>query len=358
MTSMAAGDHNPPSAPRSLHEDYNYSSSTSFSSDSDTSMDWETTPPNSPEDTIHKTPHIEGSSSISKSTGKMSLDFIAPGGRSGSISSTYIRSLPSPVPSSPGSPSSPNRPSLERNVHSQRATLQIILPSLEKFPPVDLTTARSASWPMLSTIPPFVVPAPLSAPPPTSPRQTPPRPPRLDVDGLSNEVTPRRVPKRTDQREDRHPYDAEEKYAIIYLRVVKHLRWDEVVARFHALFPAGQPRRCAVASSPFYAAAAAPVGAAPADPADGKRSTGAAAAAAAAHSPLPPVYTRRNVQGLQCRWYRIRDEEGLAKLRGTWGVTGGAVGRREKRVLEEMEHAGVVSDTFLALLKGREGRTP
>ena len=372
---MTANGYNPPSATRSQHEDYNDSSSTSFSSDSDTSMDWETTPPNSPVDATYKTPLTEASSPIGKSIGKMSLDFIAPGGRSRSFSSTNAQSLPSPVPSSPGSPSPSNRSSLELNMHARRATLQFTLPSLEKFPPVDLTTARSASWPTPNTIPPFIPPAPRSAPTPTTPRRTPLRLPRLDMDGRPIVVPPQphiqhqhqqpQTPKRIDQREDRHPYDAEEKYAIIYLRVIKHLRWDDVLLRFHTLFPPGRPRRCTVSSSPFSGAGAAAAVAAANTTADSSDSSGpggaastaaAAAAAASVHSNLPPVYTRRNVQGLQCRWYRIRDEEGLVKLRGSWSMCVGAVGRKEKKVLEEMERAGVVGEKFLSMLRTREDK--
>lgn len=83
-------------------------------------------------------------------------------------------------------------------------------------------------------------------------------------------------------RKERFTYDDEERYAIILLRGLKTLKYDDVLIRFHYLFPPGRLRRC--------------------------RSSGDLKG-------LPKQYPPRNVQGLQCRWYRIRDEENLPKLR-------------------------------------------
>lgn len=83
-------------------------------------------------------------------------------------------------------------------------------------------------------------------------------------------------------RKERFPYDDEERYAIIHLRGLKTLKYEDVLIRFHYLFPPGRLRRC--------------------------RSSGDMKG-------LPKEYPPRNVQGLQCRWYRIRDEENLPKLR-------------------------------------------
>ncbi|QDS74685.1 hypothetical protein FKW77_000283 [Venturia effusa] len=83
-------------------------------------------------------------------------------------------------------------------------------------------------------------------------------------------------------RAERFPYDDEERYAIIHLRGLKTLKYEDVLIRFNYLFPPGQARRC--------------------------RSSGDMKG-------LPKSYPPRNIQGLQCRWYRIRDEENLPKLR-------------------------------------------
>lgn len=83
-------------------------------------------------------------------------------------------------------------------------------------------------------------------------------------------------------RAERFPYDDEERYAIIHLRGLKTLKYEDVLIRFNFLFPPGRLRRC--------------------------RSSGDMKG-------LPKYYPPRNIQGLQCRWYRIRDEENLPKLR-------------------------------------------
>jgi len=133
---------------------------------------------------------------------------------------------------------------------------------------------------------------------------------------------PNRVTKRTHQqntrnlpidhtsaRAERFPYDPEERYAIIHLRGLKNLKYEDTLARFNVLFPPGMPRRCR----------------------------------AAVAKGLPPTYTQRNVQGLQCRWYRIRDEENLPKLRSSGH--GGDRGRVEE-VLALVEREGGMGRGF------------
>jgi hypothetical protein len=114
-------------------------------------------------------------------------------------------------------------------------------------------------------------------------------------------------------RAERFPYDPEERYAIIHLRGLKNLKYEDTLLRFNFLFPPGQPRRCrnAVAKG------------------------------------LPPTYTPRNIQGLQCRWYRIRDEENLPKLRSS-GVGGDRT--RVDDVLSLMEREGEMSRGFAELV--------
>ena len=88
-------------------------------------------------------------------------------------------------------------------------------------------------------------------------------------------------------RSERHPYDPEERYALIYWRRdvrEKKLEWKDVVARFAYLFPENAPRRW--------------------KPKDSSQARG-----------LPDRYPERNLQGLQCRLYRIRSEEDMPKVR-------------------------------------------
>jgi hypothetical protein len=114
-------------------------------------------------------------------------------------------------------------------------------------------------------------------------------------------------------RAERFPYDPEERYAIIHLRGLKNLKYEDTLLRFNYLFPPGKPRRCrnAVAKG------------------------------------LPPTYTSRNIQGLQCRWYRIRDEENLPKLRSS-GVGGDR--SRVEDVLGLMEREGEMGHRFAELV--------
>lgn len=108
-------------------------------------------------------------------------------------------------------------------------------------------------------------------------------------------MRPSRVQKRSPRiqqsiaaaRTERHIYDPEEKYALIYWRREigqKKLEWKDCLERYLYLFPEGQPRRW--------------------KPKDSAEARG-----------LPDHYPDRNLQGLQCRFYRIRSEEGMPKTR-------------------------------------------
>jgi hypothetical protein len=85
-------------------------------------------------------------------------------------------------------------------------------------------------------------------------------------------------------RPDRPEYDHEELFAVVYLRIrTPHSQWKDHKAAFDRLFPPGAPRR---------AGAPAP---------EGKQ--------------LPARYPMRTVGGLECRYYRIRDDRGMRKVR-------------------------------------------
>ena len=281
---------------------------------------WGRTPPSSPETLSSQTPDIDPTVSISLS--KMSLDFIAPGAQA--------NRPPSPVAST--------HTTSEFDSHDTAPIEQE-----QQLPPPTINVATTSSprpaRPIFSEIPHFAPPPPpppLPPPPPPTPSTTPSRR-TLNLPPLApNRRTPRRrtrSTRRTDQRKDRHLYDTEEKYAIIYLRVIKNLEWNKVLLSFHRLFPLGEPRRCYIPSSPGTI-------------------TGGNEGE---HASLPSRYTQRNVQGLQCRWYRIRQEEGLVKLResrrGGFLASPGVV-RKEMRVLERMEKAGEVGRKFLESLGG------
>lgn len=145
-----------------------------------------------------------------------------------------------------------------------------------------------------------------------------------DLDGFSSSSErPSKFQKRSrnslpeftpSARTERHAYDPEERYAIIYLRSVKDLKWEDVLRRFTILFPPATLRRCrsAVARG------------------------------------LPHIYQTRNVQGLQCRWYRIREEESLPQLRRDQQVEGG--GSAEREVLDRIVRAGLLSKGFIKMV--------
>jgi hypothetical protein len=150
-----------------------------------------------------------------------------------------------------------------------------------------------------------------------------PTPPRIQVSRMQkraiqhhaeNKLYTSCAPSNTHPaRAERFPYDPEERYAIIHLRGLKNLKYEDTLLRFNFLFPPGTPRRCrsAVAKG------------------------------------LPPTYTPRNIQGLQCRWYRIRDEENLPKLRSS-GVGGDR--SRVEEVLGMMEREGEMGRGFAGLV--------
>ena len=96
-------------------------------------------------------------------------------------------------------------------------------------------------------------------------------------------------------RPDRPEYDNEELFAVVYLRIrTPHSQWKDHKAAFDRLFPPGSARR-------------------PGSPApEGKQ--------------LPARYPTRTVGGLECRYYRIRDDRGMRKVRENRRSGGGGSG--------------------------------
>jgi len=313
MTVEAPSDSYTTNANQFEHKDVD-DSSTQGSTDTDY-RNWDSTPPSSPEVPSSQTPDPQ--SAMSTNLSKMALDFIAPGAQANRFASS----------------ASSTRTTGELDAQDTTAIPQNQFP--RPATNVATTSSPSPAWPTLSEAPHFALP-PL---PPPTPSARPSRR-RLNPPPLApNGPTPRRrkpPTRRPDQREDRHPYDTEEKYAIIHLRVIKNLEWNKVLGSFHRLFPPGELRRRYTPSSPR----------------DGAGSN------ENDHASLPDKYTQRNVQGLQCRWYRIRQEEGLVKLRESRRggfLTSPAVGRKEKRVLERMERVGDIGKEFLESLRGANG---
>jgi hypothetical protein len=86
-------------------------------------------------------------------------------------------------------------------------------------------------------------------------------------------------------RSERHEYDPEERFAVVYLRTKAGLsQWKDVKAVFDVLFPPHQCRRPSAPPPPT-------------------------------HKAIPTTYPERTVGGLECRYYRIRELEGMGKVR-------------------------------------------
>lgn len=291
------------------------------------------TPPDSPHSSDHallppiRTTWIDEKS---KPSGKMSLDFIAPSSRSTSPESVQsAATLPrlevlsaaaamhrGSRPSSPFHPSASLHPPLTHSPHYSRGTKEeYFAPTLA--PHTGLPSPVFSSYaepqpirdrhalhfnlsyrdhkPSIATyVPAANVRIPLYTPP-----------------GFCSPRVSKRSPKPMQSggaRAERHPYDAEERFALIYFRredVEKKLDWKSVVERFLILFPRGAPRRYKSKDA--------------SDPRG-----------------LPPTYPDRNVQGLQCRLYRVRAEEGMRRTRDAT-ANGGDTPATRAAIAEEME---------------------
>jgi hypothetical protein len=86
-------------------------------------------------------------------------------------------------------------------------------------------------------------------------------------------------------RAERHEYDPEERFAVVYLRIMAgQSQWKDIKSAFDVIFPPGQPRRMIAPTATNSKA-------------------------------LPQFYPERSVGGLECRYYRIRELEGMKKVR-------------------------------------------
>jgi hypothetical protein len=286
------------------------------------------TPPDSPLPFLRT---VLGSSSLDDTSGKMSLDFIAPGCRARSPTSpnsTFPTSTQSPF-FTVGELAPIDLP--EVSVHNKDGPLS-------NTPAANETCARSDKRhnpvsglpsPVWSSCSDISLPQPSSLDQkqrpnnnyhwqhqdqlqqPLSTNSTYTAPPQTSKGTkLSRRSSPSQ--NQLPPRPERHLYDSEECYAIIHLRAVLGLKWEEVLKKFSRLFPVGQQRRCKVNLAPG----------------------------------MPHTYQARNVGGLQCKWYRIREEENLRPLRRGEMVDGG-LGSEEAQVLERMAGEGVCGEEFL-----------
>ncbi|KAF2400665.1 hypothetical protein EJ06DRAFT_556198 [Trichodelitschia bisporula] len=255
------------------------------------------TPPQSPSDQ----PFPELPSALTK----MSLDFIVSGSQASSANHFSSSSFS-------GSFEATERPELM----TRRAS------DSYRSPPSSIRSDDSDGPSSPITNPPFTLPPFSELAPELAPEgHGPPRHPRtstldhypLRLHQHSSPPSSKHHP--TPLRPERHPYDAEELTAIIYLRAACNLRWHEVHRCFLRIFPPNTPRRCQAAIA----------------------------------KGLPKFYLERNVQGLQCRWYRLREEEGLAALRKGGG------GKGERSALERMSRKGEISMEFWNRLRAVGG---
>jgi hypothetical protein len=274
------------------------------------------TPPDSPPPAYSRT--MRPTRADTSTCEKMSLDFIAPGSRSTEYANLRRSS---PDPDYLGETTLSYR-GLRTDTPSSPISTASLSGSNSNYSP----TRRSARppspiWSSYSVSTLGLQPQCFQLRPPTSHR------PALPV--LSNTINfhqghPHRIQKhppsppppytstQATTRGERPGYCPEGRYAIIYIRGVLNYKWSEVLERFTLLFPPGQVTRCRV--------------------------TG-----------LPNTYPKRDVQGLQCRWYRIRVEEGLVPLRETPCANGELT--PERRVLERMIGEGKVNMEFVWLVE-------
>jgi hypothetical protein len=203
--------------------------------------------------------HTKIKSELSCKPRQMSLDFIAPGSTIQSIElSKDLMKKPSLLPSPILAIYSP------RNEDGEKPTLPRIA---EMGRPSSIKRHRSSPYPK----------ATYYSPPPSSP----------SAGSTSSRSRSSSPPSVFSTRSERHEYDLEEKFALLYLRIAADgIVWRDVKTAFDCIFPPGQRRRTSVPASE-----------------DAKS------------RPLPPTYPRRSVGGLECRYYRVRENHGVPKVR-------------------------------------------
>lgn len=112
------------------------------------------------------------------------------------------------------------------------------------------------------------------------------------------------------REDDRHSYDDEERYAILYLRIVRGQKWAEILRLFNVLFPPGAPRR-------------------------------------QADKGLTKTYPQRAKGGLECRYYRLRQDLNIQALRSV-----GHSSSEDRLALAKLFEASDLSPQFIECLRG------
>jgi hypothetical protein len=112
------------------------------------------------------------------------------------------------------------------------------------------------------------------------------------------------------REEDRHNYDDEERFAILYLRIIQEEKWSEILKHFNVLFPPGSLRR-------------------------------------QVDKGLTKTYPQRAKGGLECRYYRLRQDLQIPPLRST-----GHSSDFDKTALARLQQGLKLSDEFLQGLRG------
>lgn len=120
---------------------------------------------------------------------------------------------------------------------------------------------------------------------------------------LSRQLSNRR------REDDRHNYDDEEKFAILYLRIEREEKWSSVQQYIHQLFPPGTLRRQAGRG-------------------------------------LTKYYVERRKGGLECRYYRLREDYNLTALRSA-----GHDSNNDREALVRLQVTLQLSGPFLERLR-------
>lgn len=111
------------------------------------------------------------------------------------------------------------------------------------------------------------------------------------------------------REEDRPNYDDEERFAILYLRIVREEKWAEIMHHFNVLFPPGAPRR-------------------------------------QADRGLSETYPRRGQGGLSCRYYRLRQDLNIPALRSV-----GQSSDQDKMAIVKLRSESNLSEEFCECLR-------
>lgn len=220
---------------------------------------------------------------------QMSFDFIAPG--------FNAASPPQPYPPKDETFRTTLHPLMTENIGHQSRTTKPSLPGIWEINlPSPHNHYRTTPYPAIRT-------SYNTSPHPThrKPDQTtPPLSPSSSSASSSSRSSSPPLPRRL----ERHEYDPEERFAVVYLRLnMKINAWKDLEEAFDVMFPPGKARRPSAPPAPQNKA-------------------------------LPRTYPKRTIGGLECRYYRIRKDEGMSKVRERRKQGG----TRETQALTRMEN--------------------